>query len=374
MIKCFSPWTNLDISPTGNISPCCKFRTQYYEQKFNIQSTTIEQYVNSDLLQTIKKDFNNGIWPVGCERCRIDEDNLIPSKRQLDYNRWKSVYKSYDNNGFITASIGFGNICNLTCITCSPNASSKWRKEYQAVYGVKIPKVEFLGNTFEDQFKHYTKNLIHLDIPGGEPLLSNVELQKRLLNSYIETGQSKHITLHYTTNAQIFPDSEWWDLWKNFCEIDLQLSVDGIEKQYEYIRFPASWEMFLDNASKYLKCEEELSNFRLSVSHTVSAYNIFYLDDFYNWCLEFGLPKPYLGRVHTPIHMRPEVWPTNIKQIIIDRLNKSQHQEVKNWCNILSTNNIDKHEEFYLYLKKHDEYRGLNFNETFPELAEIAFG
>jgi hypothetical protein len=112
----------------------------------------------------------------------------------------------------------------------------------------------------------------------------------------------------------------------------------------------------------------------LSISHTVSAYNIFYLDEFYSWCLEFGLPKPYLGRVHNPIHMRPEVWPMNIKRIIIDKLNKSYHQEVKNWSNILLTNDIDNYEEFCQYLKQHDVYRGLNFNETFPEIAEIAFG
>jgi len=369
-----SPWTNLDISPTGDISPCCKFRTQYYEQKFNIQHTGIDEYVNSSFLKAVKREFEQNIWPLGCERCRIDEENLVPSKRQLDYDRWKHEYTLYNNNGFITASIGFGNVCNLKCITCLPNASSKWRNEYSKIYGIDIPKVEFLGDNFENQFKRNTKNLIHLDIPGGEPFLSNIKIQKQLLKSYIESGQSKKITLHYTTNAQIFPDSEWWDLWSNFCEIDLQLSVDGVDKHYEYIRFPANWQIFVDNATKYLQCEKKLSNFRLSISHTVSAYNIFYLDEFYSWCLEFGLPKPYLGRVHNPIHMRPEVWPMNIKRIIIDKLNKSYHQEVKNWSNILLTNDIDNYEEFCQYLKQHDVYRGLNFNETFPEIAEIAFG
>ena len=375
MIKCFSPWTNIDINPVGDISPCCKFRIQYYDQKFNVKLHSINEYVNSDFLRSIKQEFDHGVWPIGCKRCRIDEENLIPSKRQLDYARWSNEYDCYnDDNGFITASVGFGNTCNLKCITCSPTSSSKWRKEYKDIYGIDIPKFEFFGNTFEKQFREHTKKLIHLDIPGGEPFLSNVDVQKRLLEFYINTRQSKKITLHYTTNAQMFPDDYWWKLWENFHEIDLQLSVDGIGEQYEYIRYPASWKIFIDNAKKYMAYEHKLTNFRLSISHTISAYNIFYLDEFYNWCLDFGLPAPYLGRVHNPVHMRPEIWPDDVKKEIIKKLNKSKYQEVKNWSNILETTDNSNYEVFCYYLNSHDKYRNLNFNETFPEIAEIAFG
>ena len=213
-------------------------------------------------------------------------------------------------------------------------------------------------------------NLVHIDLPGGEPFLSGVEEQKELLNYYIQSGQAPNITLHYTTNGTIFPGYEWWNLWKSFKEIDLQLSVDGIEKQYEYIRFPASWETFVKNAKQYIIKEKEILNLRLSVSHTVSAYNIMYLDNFFNWCYNIGLPRPWLGRVHNPNHMRPSVWGTEAKTLIINTLLNSQYEDVKVWANLISNTNDDMFFKLFKQkLKEHDEYRGLNFSETFPELA-----
>jgi len=372
MTFCYSPWTNLDISPNGIISPCCKFTTSKYKEQFNLQTHSIGEYFSSDFLEQIKQDFKNNEWPDGCERCRIEEENNISSKRQLDYERWASHYDSYDqdSNQIITASIAFGNTCNLKCITCNSNASSRWQKEYQDIYHVNIEHFKFYKKNFVNIFTSLATNLVHIDLPGGEPFLSGVEEQKELLNYYIQSGQAPNITLHYTTNGTIFPGYEWWNLWKSFKEIDLQLSVDGIEKQYEYIRFPASWETFVKNAKQYIIKEKEILNLRLSVSHTVSAYNIMYLDNFFNWCYNIGLPRPWLGRVHNPNHMRPSVWGTEAKTLIINTLLNSQYEDVKVWANLISNTNDDMFFKLFKQkLKEHDEYRGLNFSETFPELA-----
>ena len=93
---CYSPWTNIDISPTGDITPCCKFQRSYYTQKFNIQNISINDYADSEFIAEIKQQFKQGQWPAGCERCKIEEDNDIESKRILDLNRWKEHYNNYD--------------------------------------------------------------------------------------------------------------------------------------------------------------------------------------------------------------------------------------------------------------------------------------
>ena len=210
-MKCFSPTTNIDVDQLGTIRPCCKFRSQYYPKKYNTQDNSFEEYLASDLLNEIKENFDAGIWPAGCERCRLDEEANIPSKRQLDYDRWHNDYNNA--NGILTASIAFGNICNLKCITCSSVASSKWRKEYKDIYGVDY-KIVTISDQFVDEFYRIAPNIIHLDIPGGEPFYSQVDKQKNLLVKYVETGQSKKMSLHYTTNGQIFPDSDLLKLWK----------------------------------------------------------------------------------------------------------------------------------------------------------------
>jgi MoaA/NifB/PqqE/SkfB family radical SAM enzyme len=368
---CYSPWTNVDISPTGDITPCCKFQKNCYDQRFNIQTHSLSEYSNSALVNNIKQEFNQGIWPIGCESCRIEESTGIESKRQLDYTRWKTHYDLYNlnDNKFITTSIAFGNTCNLKCITCGAHSSSRWQKEYYEIYGKDIPHFKFYKKNFVQDFIAQAPDIVHLDIPGGEPFLSGVNEQKSLLSHYVSTDQAKNVSLHYTTNAQLFPDTEWWKLWQHFKEIDIQLSIDGVGDRYEYIRYPASWSVLVDSVSKYQRTQS--SNLRLSVSHTVSAYNIFYLDEFFTWCYTVGLPRPWLGRIHNPQHMRPTVWTNPGRQTIIDHLRTSQHPEVSAWANLMST--IDESEffnEFKTKLQAHDRYRNTNFNATFPELAE----
>jgi hypothetical protein len=185
----------------------------------------------------------------------------------------------------------------------------------------------------------------------------------------VESGQAKNITLHYTTNATLFPDATWWELWQHFKEVDLQLSIDGIGARYEYIRYPGNWNQLILNVEQYLA--QQSNNFRLSVSHTVSAYNIYYLDEFVNWCYNKGLPRPWLGRVHNPAHMRPSVWTEQARQKIINYLNQSQHSDVQTWARLIEQNDDSiLFKQFQQRLHQHDQYRNTNFANTFPEMAQ----
>lgn len=361
---CYAPWTNVDISPQGNISPCCKFQDP--APKY----TSLDEYINSDFLSKIKQEFESGSWPTGCERCRVEEYNQIESKRQLDYVRWQTEYNKYDisSNQFITASIAFGNTCNLKCITCSPYSSSRWQSEYQHIYHKDIQPVKFYKKEFVQEFVKQAPGIVHLDIPGGEPFLSGVPEQKALLLHYIQSGQAADITIHYTTNATVMPDSEWWELWRHFAQVEIQLSIDSVGDKFEYIRYPGNWNQVERNVAEYVSKQSQVA---ISVSHTVSAYNIYYLDEFFSWCYNQGLPRPWLGRVHNPIHMRPAVWPEHVRKVITDQLLKSQYDDVIVWGQLMQRSDDSDHfTTFKTKLKQHDQFRSLDFRNTFPELAE----
>lgn len=360
---CYSPWTNIDISPDGRVSPCCKFTGPLPEY------STVDDYTNSEFLKSIKRDFENNSWPTGCQRCQIEEQNSIESKRQLDYQRWQTQYESYDLNchQFITASIAFGNTCNLKCITCGPVSSSLWHQEHKQIYGKTLAPVKFFKQNFVQDFVTHAPGIVHLDIPGGEPFLSGVAEQKQLLNHYIQSGQAANTTIHYTTNATIMPDQEWWDLWQHFHEVEVQLSIDGVGSRFEYIRFPGNWQKVSENVAEYVLRQNQV---KLSVSHTVSAYNIYYLDEFFAWCYNQGLPRPWLGRVHYPAHMRPSVWHPAAREFIVTHLMTSQYQDVLTWANLIAnTDDSDLFNTFKQRCQDHDTYRKLNFKNTFPELA-----
>lgn len=370
---CYSPWTNLDISPQGVLSPCCKFQVALYEEKFNIQTHSLLDYVHSDLLSQVREQLKSGQWPAGCERCKIDEDNGIQSKRQLDAQRWHSHYSKIDpdRSEFITASVAFGNTCNLKCITCNSSTSSKWHQEYAEVYGVEYKPVHFYRRDFVDTLISQVPNLVHLDIPGGEPLLAGIAEQKKLLQHYIDSNKASSITLHYTTNATNFPDESWIELWSHFQEVDIQLSIDGIGNRYQYIRYPADWNVLVCNVQQYLELERQQHNIRLSVSHTVSAYNILYIPEFVGWCADVGLPEPWLGRVHYPNHMRPEVWSGKAREFIQSTLLQDTHAISRTWSQVLDQNGNGYFDDFVRYTKIHDANRSLDFVATFPELASF---
>jgi MoaA/NifB/PqqE/SkfB family radical SAM enzyme len=367
---CHAPWTNVDISPQGDILPCCKYQPQPQDPTFNIQSHSLKQYAGSAFLRNIQQDFSNDSWPAGCVRCEVEEQNNIPSKRQLDHDRWQEHYTGHDlhSDQWLTASIAFGNTCNLKCITCGSHSSSRWHDEYLKIYSVDFQPVKFYRDDFVDDFVSQAPGIIHLDIPGGEPFLSGVPEQKKLLRHYIDSGQAPDISIHYTTNVTVFPDEEWWQLWSHFREIDMQLSIDGVGARYEYIRYPAVWEHTERHVQRYIQQEKSIPNLRLSVSHTVSAYNIFYLDEFFTWCRGVGLPRPWLGRVHNPAHMRPTVWPC--RDHVVTELKNSAHEDVRTWAAMVrDTDESHLFEEFCQRLHQHDQYRGLKFADTFPEMA-----
>jgi len=371
---CLVPWTSIDISPRGSITPCCKIQLKH-EDKPNILNQSIAEYTTSDFLKNIKDKMIKGEWPIECIRCKTEEDNGIKSKRILDYERWKTDWDTYtEDRGYIVASIAFGNTCNLKCITCKSSSSSRWRKEYNDIYGIDIKPVETISADANEIY-NAMPNVIHFDIPGGEPLLSEISKQKTLLQKYVDSGQSKNITLHYTTNAQLFPSEDWWELWQNFSEVDIQLSVDGVGRKYEYIRYPAKNELLEESIIKYKAQQDKTPNLKISVSHTVSAYNIYYLSDFFDWCAAYGLPKPWCGAVHNPKHMKPTVFPNPIREKIANHLKTSRHEDVRVWGNFVENNDSSQYyQEFLTRKDQHDLYRNLNFAETFSQVEELING
>jgi len=362
----------LEITPDGSILPCCKFQDQYYPVQYKIDINSIDDYRTSSMLREIKSDFENNVWPQGCERCQIEENNGIASKRILDYTRWKPHYDQYEieSNNLLTLSLAFGNVCNLKCIMCGPYSSSLWHKEYKDIYNLEFKSLKQFQKNLITDIIDISPNLVHMDIHGGEPLLAGIDEHKQLLDYYIENERAKDITIHYTTNGTVFPDSEWLERWSHFKEIEIQLSIDGVGARYEFIRYPAEWNTIVNNVKQYVMYKLKNANTKLSVAHTVSAYNILYLDEFVSWCASVGLPAPWLGRLHRPNHLRLSVWPKQAREFISTRLLASSRPEVQTWANLLDSDDSDLFPKFCEFTRTHSKYRNIDFDNIFPELTK----
>lgn len=371
---CYAPWTNLFIDTLGNFKPCCWYDNENNKDLPNLRTDDINNYKKSEFLNNIKQEFLIGNMPDGCKACKNLEESNIKSKRILDYELFKEHYDVYniDSEKFLTVHVEFGRTCNLKCIMCSSKYSSRWHTEDKEIYGVDIKSYEFYDDTFIDQLFSHSKEIIHLHVTGGEPFLSAVDEQKKFLKHLIDIKRSSQITIRYNTNVTVFPDDEWWDLWQHFKQVEIMASIDGIKERFEYIRYPAKWQECEHNAILFKEKEKQYNNFKLNIEFIANVYNLFYINEFFQWATDIGVNHPHIGIVNDPIELNPGVLPDFIKVPAIKKLLSSEFVDVRQFAKIVY--NTDNSQEFDNFLHRttvHDNYRNLNFAKVFPELAEM---
>ena len=82
------------------------------------------------------------------------------------------------------------------------------------------------------------------------------------------------------------------------------------------------------------------------------------------------MPDPYLGKVFSPLHFKPNIWSGEAKQFISDKLSSSNYPEIQTWQNLFD--NVEEPSlfvDFKAWINRHDNYRKTSFTETFQELA-----
>ena len=355
---CYHPWVGLDITPQGEFKPCCKYS--------NPVANTLDDYLNSHELAQLKEQFLAGGSPSACKRCWDDEDAGILSKRQLD---WKYVFEEVApaTDSFKVLSLPFGNSCNLACRTCSSYASSGWIAESKKLQIPIFKHQRFYQDTaFINDIKNKCNGILHVEFPGGEPFIAGQAEHLEFLD-YLLTQNPENISLHYMTNVTVFPQEELWSKWSLFKNVDIQLSIDGTAQQFEYLRYPGRWDEVVENVKKYMKYKKE--NIQISVSHTVSIFNVFYLPEFIKWCLQNQLGRPYLGLVADPDYFSIKCLPKNVKDKLTDRLTNFRLYSIIQYMNsedlshlfVNACNQIDKV----------DDLRNQNFKQIFPEFAQL---
>lgn len=355
---CPQPWVGLDINAQGKIQPCCK-----YEESI---SDDLNDYFNSPLLLELKQQFLNNEKPIGCKRCWDDERAGLASKRQLDI-KYLLNYNVQDLDSIKILSLPFGNTCNLACRTCSSYSSSKWSVEERELVNyfpdIKIHqhKKFYKDKNFIETVKSVSEEVLHITFPGGEPFITGVDEHLNYLSYLIDAKKSSNISLTYITNCTTFPAKEFWEMWEKFKKVEIQLSIDGIEDKFEYIRWPANWDHVYNNIKKYISVQG--NNFSLSISHTISIFNIFYINEFVIWCLKNKLPKPYFGLVEKPFHYNVINLPPNAKSFVEKKL--KPYPEIVKFMN--NKNNLEVE-----ILKKNieiiDKQRNQTCENVLPEL------
>lgn len=377
---CINAFHSLSASNDGTTRPCCMYVSQYPDNKYVLGEKTIEEHLNHPELQQLKKDCETGVRNPGCIRCWEEEDGGGKSKRLRDNERYDQ------QQGLVYFEASLGNQCNIRCRTCNPHSSSQWVDEgydtqYHKIYAIKDYRnhIKKFYKSFEEEssfwpdLESHLHTIKHLEFYGGEPFMS--KKMWSILELAVEKGYAKDIEVHYATNGTLWPKQV--EVWKHFKRISVHFSIDGVGKQFEYMRYLANWEVVQTNMAKSRTQE---GNLTIGWFITLSNLNVYYLpeiiEEYYRAYPDFG---SFLNLVHGPRHFNISIMPEDIKKIVLDRLNSIPKTYKHVWTQLPGIIGFIENgtpdpvlwNTFLEEIKIHDDYRKQDYAEVFPEFAKI---
>ena len=403
---CMAPWIELHVLVDGKVYPCCASDTQKVdEHPFPLiglgdlsKGDTLLEAWNSTGMKQLRMNMLNERRSYLCEYCNKCVDEGTKSDRDM-YNRKFAHHidrvKYTKNDGELEIfdppylDIRFSNVCNFSCRMCEPLLSTAWYKDALKLNYIDSTTSELVTPTDPQDLWKQVKLLIPtvemIQWAGGEPLVT--EEHWKILKMLIDAGKTD-VEITYATNFSklVYKGIDVLDYWKEFDNIQVNASIDGMGKQGEYLRKGMQWDRIVENRKKMKdKCPD--AYFRICA--VVSVMNVFHILDFYKWCVdnEFILPTDIkLDSLNMPEQYNIQGLPLEVKSKVVERYNeffesylvkfedetldyvKSQFENVLNHMNCHSFRGINS---FLEENTKLDSIRKENFSEIFPEVYTL---
>jgi sulfatase maturation enzyme AslB (radical SAM superfamily) len=369
---CVNPWISAHIKLDQGYNPCCLFNKTY-------RADSLTAYAQSPELTSLKNRMLSDEQVEECGYCWMQEQQGYDSKRIRDNKTYQKIFlhrfKDRElelQSNFNEYYIRLGNHCNLRCTTCTEEFSTGWVSENKK-FGL-LPGPTVLIDDHDPLWQHLkdnAKDIAVLQFIGGEPFMMSVEPQRDLLKFLAESGHAKHIRIKYNTNLTRLP-TEQLPYWPAFKAIEINGSMDGVGDRFEYLRFPAKWNDADSHIDFYKNLiETTTSKLELTVMHTVSLYNIGYVQEMLDYGSAKGIPV-FLNLLEFPNYYNVFNATPKVKQWIKDMIKSIDNSVIKNIHDQLdqypgTTDNI----QLLKLINTLDQRRGLHAAKTFPELIEV---
>jgi len=409
---CIQPWIHLATWNDGSVPLCCVATPEY---ELNLNNVTPAEAWNSTQFKAARLAFLENKKIPQCNSCWKEEASGIKSHRIIENNIWQrhlgkefleNLVQSTDTDGSvkhnpITLDLRLGNTCNLQCVMCRPRDSSKWLQdakklsiilENDVAKGDWNHKANSISSTdcfdwFEkietqNSLDEFIGDIRHIIFGGGEPLL--IKDHEKLITKLVESGASKNIVIRYHTNGTIL-NQKFIDLWSNFKEVEIMVSLDDWGSRNEYVRYPAQWDVISANLDRL---DDTPSNIIVNLLTTVHAMNIYNLPDFAMNIIDRKWKKICkrndglfaIGTTHWPQYMSTRVLPNRVKEKIVDYWNTfDELKNNKRWTTRIVPqldfmNQLDESHRFPSlldYIEKLDSIRPIHFSQQYKDYYEI---
>ena len=402
-IFCALAFGSASVNSYGEYIPCCSIRTSEWEYYKDTDPSMLDldpkDRINAPNLREIRKTLLEGEWPKACENCKIAESAEVNSMRTI----WNSGLSNYDipMEEFVDPKnikyldLTFSTKCNSKCMTCNSSLSDFWEEEEKFIWknlNVNNKRV-CIDTDIAGKLAEQFPNVDRINFVGGEPTISEEHIN--FLQSLVESGNSKNISIGYVTNLVVI-NTELMELWANFKDVGGSLSIDGYGKVNEYIRYPLKWEKTEANLRKYFNLMNDKNSFGLSC--TVSLFNAIQcfelLEYWIDLVTEYKMNPDigmFINRVSHPDFLTIAMLSPEYRQIGIDRANlllekinnynetnsipinsgsKDSVELLISWLSEPQTHDIQKLKKSKHFITQSDKFRKRHLKDYIPELWE----
>ena len=306
---CIYPWMHIQLKPNGQAKPCCRFDHMHNDYRddegrptmsqYNVKNLTLEEISNSPFWQTLRKDMLNNKIISGCHKCKKEDDVGGFSMRYnaniaWNYNNQFRPEKINQDKKFKYLELTTGRFCNLACRMCSSDLSTTWDKDDKILAGLYSDREDYSNRPQTLQLKFEEKDfeeVTFIKMTGGEPMLSPTF--EPFLDTVLNSGYANNILLQIYTNCSWIPKEKIINKLKQFGLVQINISIDGLHKVNDYVRYPSKWNIVEASAEKWVEFSHIHKNFDIILSPTISLYNILQTPDIWEWWAK--LQRKYFG-------------------------------------------------------------------------------
>ena len=274
--------------------PCCVYSTDK-------NYSSLDEYNSSEEIIKLKTATE---WPAGCGACQRQELAGQRSYRHDAKNYFQSGHEA-------RVEIFPSNVCNIKCMMCNEIYSTALAQEKYAMGKISqdfVKEFEIVDECIDIVSK--MDNVKSVSIIGGEFFLT-----KKNLN-FLDFCIHQNIRVRVVTNATVILNQHFERL-KQIKDLELQISIDGHERSYEFMRYPATWDQFSEKSKKLIK---ELPTADINFHYVVQPLNIQNIVPTLDWINRLRTPVSVTNLVN-PEYLSWSILKSQEKDSIINLLN-----------------------------------------------------
>jgi hypothetical protein len=336
---CIYPYVTLDtryseLSSESVYKTCC----------CNLDDRTFVPSAGADPFAEIKEQQLNEQWPEACWRCKKEEEHGGASERINGFmgyieDRLRSFVEKQTLPEF-ELRVKFSNFCNLACRSCSETESSTWTRvtstpvseKYEMDISNSPEHWQLITTTILEKLPEVEHFYVHFI--GGESLVQPG--MKKLLNWMIAQGIAPRVHLRVTTALTVRPGYDLMSKMSQFRDVDINLSIDSVGDNYQYLRWPAKFAKIENNLDTLMSHQTTLSivagrktytpRWRCLITPVFSLNNIMYIDQVMTyWCERFdkqhySFPIQPINLTDRTRHLDVEALPVRYRPALIEFL------------------------------------------------------